>query len=227
MFRNIFFPIAISFLLSCESPESSFRTTRMIDRNYGHLDYKNKENFYKKQEITQDIIKSEANYEQNTQISQENLTDFTPIEDKNNYQGYYKIGNPYKIDGIEYIPQKYNYLEEVGEASWYGPKFHGKLTANGEIFNMNDITAAHRTMPLPSIAEVTNLTNGKSIKVKINDRGPFANDRIIDLSKKSAQILDFKDKGVINVRVKYLSEETEQLLQNLGLKKINYEQLQK
>ena len=83
---------------------------------------------------------------------------------------------------------------------------------------MNDLTAAHRTIPLPSIAQVTNLENGKSIKVRINDRGPFANDRIIDLSKESAKRLDFKDKGVVNVRVEYLAEETEDLLQNLGLK---------
>jgi rare lipoprotein A len=214
MFHNIFFLIAINLLFACESPESSFRTKRMVDRNYGHLDYKNKENYNKIQEITQDIEKYNIEYVQNNQITQENLT---PIP-KGKYQGYYKIGNPYEIDGIKYIPQKYNYLEEVGEASWYGPKFHGKLTANGEIYNMYDITAAHRTMPMPSIAKVTNLENGKSIKVRINDRGPFANDRIIDLSKKSAQILGFEDKGVINVRVKYLSDETEELLQTIGLK---------
>lgn len=140
------------------------------------------------------------------------------IPNKSGYSGYYKIGKPYQIYGITYIPQKYNDLEEVGEASWYGEKFDGKLTANGEIYDMNTLTAAHRTMPLPSIAEVTNLDNGKSIKVRINDRGPFANDRILDLSKRSAKMLGFQEKGIVTVRVKYLAEETEELLKELGLK---------
>lgn len=213
MFVNIiFFFTIISLLNACESKNSSFRTGDFANRNYGHLDYK----YYKEiKEISQDIKQSEDNYEEEQEISEENLS--PAISDKN-YQGYYKIGKAYKVFGIEYVPQKYNYLEETGEASWYGPKFHGKLTANGEIFDMNDITAAHRTMPLPSIAKVTNLENGKSIKVRINDRGPFMYDRIIDLSRKSAEMLDFKDRGVINVRVKYLADETEELLQNLGLK---------
>ena len=201
--------LLVSFLSACESPESSFRTKRMVDRSYGHLDYDRKK--YKKiKEISQDskisIYDEEYNFE-------ENLT-----SNDQKYQGYYKVGNPYEIDGITYVPQKYNYFEETGQASWYVEKFHEKLTANGEIYNMNDLTAAHRTIPLPSIAQVTNLENGKSIKVRINDRGPFANDRIIDLSKESANRLDFKDKGVVNVRVEYLAEETEDLLQNLGLK---------
>jgi rare lipoprotein A (peptidoglycan hydrolase) len=213
MFVNITFFFTIIILLNaCESQNSSFRDGNFADRNYGHLDYK-----YSKEikEISQDIKQSEDNYEEEQEISEENLS--PEIYDKN-YQGYYKIGEAYKVFGIEYVPQKYNYLEETGEASWYGPKFHGKLTANGEIFDMNDITAAHRTMPLPSIAEVTNLENGKVIKVRINDRGPFIHDRIMDLSRKSAEMLDFKDQGVINVRVKYLADETEELLQNLGLK---------
>ena len=206
MVHNLPILLLLAGLFSgCESPESNFRIKRIADRNYSYLDYGHKK--YKKiKEISQDSKDDGYDLE-------ENLTSY-----QNNYQGYYKIGNPYEIDGITYTPKKYNYFEEIGEASWYGPDFHGKLTANGEIYDMNSLTAAHRTMPLPSIAEVTNLENGKSIKVRINDRGPFANDRIIDLSKESAERLDFKEKGVVNVRVKYLSEETEELLQNLELK---------
>tara|TARA_Y100000389_G_C17463996_1_gene524019 strand:+ start:2320 stop:2949 length:630 start_codon:yes stop_codon:yes gene_type:complete len=200
--------LSVSFLLGCESPQSSFRTKIISDRNYGHLD-RGQKKYKKTKEISQDTkISVENNYQ--TQY-QEN---FTP----NAYKGYYKIGNPYEINGIKYSPQEYNYFEEIGEASWYGPKFHGKLTANGEIYDMNELTAAHRTIPLPSMAKVTNLDNGKSIKVRINDRGPFANDRIIDLSKESAKILDFKETGVVNVKVTYLPEETAELLHNLGLK---------
>ncbi len=98
----------------------------------------------------------------------------------------------------------------MGEASWYGPGFHGKSTANGERFDENDLTAAHPTLPMPSLVRVTNLQNGKSLIVRVNDRGPFKSSRIIDLSKRSAQTLGIK--GVQKVRVQYLPEETERYL---------------
>ncbi len=123
----------------------------------------------------------------------------------------YKIGNPYKINGKWYYPAvDYNYVE-VGIASWYGPGFHGKKTANGEIFNQNKISAAHRTLPMPSIVKVTNLDNGKVLeRVRINDRGPFAGNRIIDLSKKAAQELGFVNIGTAKVRVEILEDESRQ-----------------
>lgn len=98
----------------------------------------------------------------------------------------------------------------MGEASWYGPGFHGKSTANGERFDENDLTAAHPTLPMPSLVRVTNLQNGKSLIVRVNDRGPFKSSRIIDLSKRSAQTLGIK--GVQKVRVQYLQQETERYL---------------
>ena len=116
----------------------------------------------------------------------------------------YKIGDPYIINGIKYTPkEEKNYIEE-GIASWYGPNFHGKLTANGEIFNQYDITAAHKTLPLPSIVRVTNLENNREIVVRINDRGPFVGNRIIDLSLKSAQMLGIERKGTAKVKLQLL-----------------------
>jgi rare lipoprotein A len=121
----------------------------------------------------------------------------------------YKVGNPYKINGKWYYPAiNYDY-DEVGYASWYGPGFHGKKTANGEIFNQNKISAAHRTLPLPSIVKVTNLENGKVLSfVRVNDRGPFARNRILDLSKEAAKELGFLNKGVTKVRVEILEDES-------------------
>ena len=121
----------------------------------------------------------------------------------------YKIGTPYKINGKWYYPAvDYDY-EEIGIASWYGPGFHGKKTANGEIFDQNKISAAHRTLPMPSIVRVTNLENGKVLqKVRINDRGPFAGNRIIDLSKKAAQELGFMNTGIAKVKVEILENES-------------------
>ncbi len=121
----------------------------------------------------------------------------------------YKIGTPYKINGKWYYPAvDYDY-EEIGIASWYGPGFHGKKTANGEIFDQNKVSAAHRTLPMPSVVRVTNLDNGKVLpKVRINDRGPFAGNRIIDLSKKAAKELGFVNTGIARVKVEILENES-------------------
>ena len=125
-------------------------------------------------------------------------------------QGYYKVGSPYQVDAVWYYPRvDYNY-DETGIASWYGPDFHGKYTANGEVYDMNDLTAAHPTLPLPSIARVTNLENGRSIIVRINDRGPYLRGRIIDLSRRAAQLLGMIGNGTAKVRVEILAEESRQ-----------------
>ncbi len=121
----------------------------------------------------------------------------------------YKVGNPYKINGKWYYPAVDYQYDEVGIASWYGPGFHGKTTANGEVFDQNKISAAHRTLPMPSVVKVTNLENGLVLeKVRINDRGPFARNRIIDLSKKAAEELGFIKNGVAKVRVEILEDES-------------------
>jgi rare lipoprotein A len=126
-------------------------------------------------------------------------------------KGGYKIGKPYKIGGVWYYPAvDYDY-RETGIASWYGPKFDGRKTANGEKFDMNSVSAAHRTLPLPSMVRVTNLENGRAIRVRVNDRGPFAHGRIIDMSRRSAQLLGFAGKGTAKVRVEVLRDESHQL----------------
>lgn len=127
------------------------------------------------------------------------------------YGGIYKVGNPYQIAGRWYYPKEdYNYSES-GVASWYGEDFNGKLTANGERYNMNTLTAAHRTLPLPSIVRVTNLQNGRSIVVRVNDRGPYVKDRIIDLSKHGAQLLGYMGQGTTKVKVEILAAESKAL----------------
>ncbi len=126
----------------------------------------------------------------------------------NRFNGKYKIGNPYVVDGKRYYPKKNLNYDEKGIASWYGPKFHGKLTANGEIFNQYKLTAAHKTLPIPSAVKVTNLKNNKSLIVRINDRGPFVNDRIIDLSYQSAKRLNLLKSGKGFVRVQLLRSES-------------------
>jgi rare lipoprotein A len=115
-----------------------------------------------------------------------------------------KVGRPYAVSGRTYHPVRDDSYDEIGIASWYGPTFHGRPTANGEIFDQHQMTAAHTTLPIPSIAEVTNLENGRSIIVRINDRGPFVDDRIIDLSRAAATELDYIGAGLARVRVRYL-----------------------
>lgn len=119
---------------------------------------------------------------------------------------HFKVGNPYQIGGQWYYPQIDKSYREIGVASWYGPNFHGKPTANGELFDSQAMTAAHRTLPLPVIAEVKNLENGRTIRVRVNDRGPFAKDRIIDLSKEAANRLGFLKNGTARVEVRYVRE---------------------
>ena len=118
---------------------------------------------------------------------------------------HYKIGNPYKINGRWYRPAEDPTYDRTGVASWYGHDFHGRPTANGEIFDMNRMTAAHTTLPLPSMVEVTNLDNGRRAVVRVNDRGPFAHDRIIDLSRQAARELGFEKQGLAKVRVRFLA----------------------
>jgi rare lipoprotein A len=133
--------------------------------------------------------------------------------------GYYKFGDPYAVLGKTYYPKEYKEYKETGLASWYGEAFHNKQTANGEIFNMNDLTAAHKTLPLPSIVRVTNLGSGKSIVVRVNDRGPFADgkNRILDLSKRASQEIGFEGRGVLEVRVELLPDETMKYRKKCGL----------
>lgn len=129
--------------------------------------------------------------------------------------GYYKVGNPYQVSGVWYYPKEdYNY-KEIGVSSWYGPDFHNGITANGELYDMHGLTAAHRTLPLPSVVRVTNLQNGRSLVLRVNDRGPFVNDRIIDVSMRAAQLLGFKDQGTTQVQVEILPEESKTLRDEL------------
>lgn len=126
-------------------------------------------------------------------------------------QGNFKVGKPYKVEGKWYQPEEtYNYTE-TGIASWYGPGFHGKKTANGEKFNRNELTAAHRTLQMPSLVRVTNLDNGRAVVVRINDRGPFKRSRVIDVSEKAAELLGFKGRGTAKVRLDLMADESKLL----------------
>jgi rare lipoprotein A len=128
-----------------------------------------------------------------------------------NERGYYKVGQPYEIDGVIYTPaEDWNY-DETGIASWYGPDFHGKRTANGELYDMNQVTAAHKTLPMPSLVRVTNLENGRMIVVRVNDRGPYSRGRIIDMSRRAAQLLGFEQGGTAKVRVQIMARESQAL----------------
>ena len=118
--------------------------------------------------------------------------------------GTYRVGKPYTVGGKVYVPEEDPDYREEGTASWYGDDFHGRLTANGEVFDMTSLTAAHPTLPLPSYARVTNLGNGKSLIVRVNDRGPYHGNRLIDVSNKAAELLDFKGNGIAHVRVEYV-----------------------
>jgi len=119
--------------------------------------------------------------------------------------GVYRIGNPYQINGVWYYPREQPDYDETGIASWYGPGFYNKLTADGELYTAQDLTAAHRTLPLPVNVRVTNLENGQSLVVRVNDRGPFAAGRIIDLSERAAKLLGIVQKGTARVRVQYVA----------------------
>jgi len=119
--------------------------------------------------------------------------------------GVYKVGQPYQVDNVWYYPREQPDYDETGIASWYGPTFYGHHTANGEMYDGNQLTAAHKTLPMPVNVRVTNLDNGKSLVVRVNDRGPYARGRIIDLSKRAAELLDVVQTGTARVRVTYLS----------------------
>ncbi|MDP6804747.1 MAG: septal ring lytic transglycosylase RlpA family protein [Rhodospirillales bacterium] len=140
-------------------------------------------------------------------------------------EGIYKVGNPYEIAGIWYFPAEDYGYDETGIASWYGSKFHGRDTANGERFDMNTLSAAHKTLPMPSFVRVTNLENGRSLNLRVNDRGPFVRGRVIDVSRRAAQLLGFENRGTARVRVQILARESqaiamqikgEQMLASIG-----------
>jgi rare lipoprotein A len=127
--------------------------------------------------------------------------------------GTYKVGKPYKVANTWYYPKEDPTYDRTGMASWYGPGFHGKRTANGEIYDMNDLTAAHTTLPMPSYVRVTNLENGRSMVLRVNDRGPFAKNRIIDVSRRAAQLLGFERQGTARVRVQAVAPDGSLLYQ--------------
>ena len=119
-------------------------------------------------------------------------------------QGVYKLGQPYRVDGRWYYPEFDPDYDRVGVASWYGEQFHGRATANGERFDRQSVSAAHPTLPLPSLVRVVNLTNHRELVVRVNDRGPFVADRIIDLSQEAARQLGFERQGLAQVRVQFV-----------------------
>jgi rare lipoprotein A len=144
---------------------------------------------------------SAARLSSNSSYSPKMVADGDPVPKGG---GAYHVGQPYTVNGKTYYPSENPAYREEGIASWYGPDFHGRQTANGEVFDMHSITAAHPTMPIPSYARVTDLDNGRSIIVRVNDRGPYARGRIIDLSTGAANALGFYGDGLAHVRVEYV-----------------------
>ena len=142
----------------------------------------------------------------NSTYQYENLTQEVKAIKKDG--GFYKVGKPYTVMGQSYTPKEDYEYSEIGIASWYGDDFHNKRTANGETYDMRAITAAHRTLPLPSIVRVTNLENGKSIIARVNDRGPYVKKRIIDVSQKGAELLGYRQNGTAKVKVEILEKES-------------------
>ena len=153
-------------------------------------------------ELTVDLIKRSKNRAQQVEIAK------AAEEGAITANPFYKIGNPYQVGGVWYYPERDLAYDETGIGSWYGDEFAGRLTANGEIFDPNMVTAAHKTLPMPSVVRVTNLDNGKSLVVRINDRGPFVAGRIIDLSREAARLIGYRDQGIARVRVQVLAEQT-------------------
>jgi len=132
--------------------------------------------------------------------------------------GNYKIGDPYQVEGVWYTPREDFAYDESGIASWYGPGFHSKRTANGDTYDQNALTAAHPTLQMPSKVQVTNLENGRSIALVVNDRGPYKRGRILDVSRRAAQLLGFDGNGTARVRVRVLPNESLQLAALAGRK---------
>ena len=153
-------------------------------------------------ELTVDLIKKSKKRAEQVEIAkavEEGAITANPV---------YKIGNPYQVGGVWYYPERDLAYDETGIGSWYGDEFAGRLTANGEIFDPDLVTAAHKTLPMPNVVRVTNLDNGKSLVVRINDRGPFVAGRIIDLSREAARLIGYRDQGIARVRVQVLAEQT-------------------
>jgi rare lipoprotein A len=144
----------------------------------------------------------------NLGISENQEADISPVSDvrPEDIASWQKIGGPYQVNGIWYIPAHEPDYDETGTASWYGNSFNGRPTANGEIFDENVVTVAHPTLPIPSLVEITNLDNGRSIVARVNDRGPFVGNRLVDVSARGAQLLGFKEQGSAQVRVRYIGQ---------------------
>ncbi len=227
----IIFSLVIFTLASCGNQSSDHKKSRV--NKFSHLEKKNSKHLSKKTipptELMQVGLGNKKKYNDDNGSNSEaepNLDNKIPNDereiadnfiDDGSYIGVYKIGKPYEVSGVTYQPQEYNNFEEVGNASWYGDDFHGKKTANGEIYHKGDMTAAHPTLPLPSMVRITNLDNGKSVKVRVNDRGPFTKKRIVDVSQKAAEELGFRGKGTAKVKLEFLKEDTEEMLQKLGI----------
>ncbi len=209
--KKILSIFVIFLLCACESTASNHKKPK---RSYTNID-KNKRLKSRSKNTDTDNFAAEETVK-NKIASDDPVTSATDEDGK--YSGIYKVGNPYEIQGVAYFPENFEEYEETGMASWYGSDFHGKKTANGEIYNSATMTAAHPTLPMPSMVKVTNLRNNKSAIVRVNDRGPFSKSRVIDVSEKAAEALGFKGQGTTVVRIQLLRNDTDELLEKLNIK---------
>jgi rare lipoprotein A len=141
-----------------------------------------------------------SRYGQSAPVSPRVIADGQPVPKGG---GSYKLGEPYQIDGVWFVPREEPAYDRAGIASYYAEDFHGRRTSNGEVFDMWALTAAHPTLPLPSYAYITNLDNSRTLLVRVNDRGPYAKGRVIDVSRATARYLGFEAQGTARVRVRY------------------------
>ena len=196
-YKNAFFLLALlSFLASCTRPKSQ---ERLLPPEPVLIkgDIVKKPKSTTEEETTEPTPQTEAEAQQPL-----------PSWAQNKGEGVYKLGKPYKVNGVWYFPAENPRYDEIGFAGRYPKAFQGLRTANGEIYNHDRLTGCHKTLPLPSIVQVTNLANNKSIIVRINDRGPFVNDRLMDISEKAAQLLELPEDEPSKVRIEIMNSES-------------------
>lgn len=218
--KNLLLIISIITLLSSnvEAGDRSYTSlsdpiVKKIDSKFSHKNRSEYKSFETKK--TARITSNDEDYDSQYAIIEFDPNDIIAIPATDIFKEENTEKFSENISEVAYIPQDYEGYEETGVASWYGDDFSGRPTANGEIYDMNIMSAAHRTLPLPSLVLITNLANNKSMIVRVNDRGPYAKNRIIDVSKEAAQALEFKDFGTARVKIELLKNDTDKLLKRI------------
>lgn len=207
-YKNSFFLLILIFLTSClvkeQKPERLLPPEPVLIKE----DMTTKKTNEPQKDKGQETMPPQTEQETMPSQTEEEARQPLPSWAKSKGDGVYKLGKPYKVNGVWYFPAENARYDEIGFAGRYPKSFQGQRTANGEIYSKDLLTACHKTLPLPSVVQMTNLSNNKSIVLRINDRGPFVNDRLIDISDKAATLLEFPEEGPVKVRVEILNQES-------------------